>query len=131
MTTIHVRFPGGINAAKAEARRLVDGAAGEARAATTTLSPGQSEVYAEKAQAAEAFLVSGVSHPWLEAEASALKQSVAETAQRITQKRTEWLQRGAAIEGVRIAAKSAIDAETDASRSFQIAKAACAKLKAL
>lgn len=101
---------------------LVDEAAGAARSRYITTTPGQSETYLEKASAAEAFLASEVSSPWVKDEAE---------AELILAKREEWRAKGAAIERVRIDTKTAIRGATSPGEAFTIAKEACATLAVL
>lgn len=93
----------------------VDEEAGEIRKRYLTTVPGQEMTYLRKEQEARAFMLDPEgSYPFLQAEAQATNVTVAELAAVVLANADIWGEIGAAIEGLRMGAKTAITAATTA-----------------
>jgi hypothetical protein len=103
---------------KTKAKDAIDQAAGRARAKYITVALGQEATYQAKAAEVDAYVAAGrpantAPYPILTAEAQARGISVSETADLVRAVRDQWLQLAAAIEGIRIGGKLAVDAAAD------------------
>jgi len=113
VSTLHVEYPGGIEQARADAKRRIDLAAGKARAQHITAVDGQAETYLSKYEDALAFEAGSAGpHPWVKADAQALSVTAAEAAAAIIAARNAWLAVGVEIERERMSAKKAADDAT-------------------
>lgn len=102
----------------ASALAMVDAAAEAARLRFITGGAGQSMTYSEKRVEAEAYLAASspvdADYPFLLASVPMDGENVAAVAATVTQMRQGWKAAGAAIEGMRLRAKSDLRAATDA-----------------
>lgn len=96
-----------------EARLLaqIDSEAGAFRTRFITDVPGQAETYLRKQTEAEAYAADpGGTYPMLSAEASARNMSIGAVAAEVAATAAAWVQLGAAIEGLRMGAKTGVRA---------------------
>src|SRR5699024_5033287 len=111
-------------AAEADYLRRVDIYIGGVRAQVITAVPGQAETYQAKAADADAFLAAAdpdpTDFPWVAAEARATGVTPQQAATAIVAQRDAWAVLGAAVEEVRMRAKTEIRAATSA-RAMQAA----------
>lgn len=136
MSTLHIGYPGGVEAARKDVNRRIDIAAGEARARHITIAPGQSETYTAKAAQAEAYLAAGApgdlsAWHWIRADAQAFGMSGETAASSILANRDAWVQLGAHIEEIRLRAKAAVNAASSPMECARVLRAAKADLEAL
>ena len=121
---------------KSKAQDAIDQAAGRARARYITVAPGQEATYQAKAAEADAYVVAGrpadtTPYPILTAEAQARGISVSDMADMVRTMRDQWTQLAAAIEGIRIGGKLAVDAAADHAGVDAARDAAIAQLEAV
>lgn len=103
---------------RAAAKARIDAAAGRARARYITVAPGQEATYQAKAAEADAYVAAGrpadtSAYPILSAEARARGITVSQLADIVRATRDQWVRLAAAVEGLRIAGKLAVDAAAD------------------
>jgi hypothetical protein len=120
---------------KAQAQDAIDQAAGRTRAKYITVAPGQEATYQAKAIEADAYVAAGrpadtTPYPILAAEAQARGISVSQIADLVRTTRDQWTQLAAAIEGIRIGGKLAVDAAADHAGVDAARDAAIAQLEA-
>jgi hypothetical protein len=121
---------------KSQAKDAIDQAAGRARARYITVAPGQEATYQAKAIEADAYVAAGrpadtAPYPILTAEAQARGVSVSQIADLVRTTRDQWAQLAAAIEGIRIGGKLAVDAAADHAGVDAARDAAIAQLEAV
>lgn len=96
---------------------LIDERAGKFRKKFITVVPGQEMTYLQKRTEAEAYDPSELSpqtaYPMIYAEATATGVPLADHVATVLNKANEWAVLGAAIEGMRMAAKAAVVTATD------------------
>jgi hypothetical protein len=99
------------------AKHEIDVAAGEVRSKYITHTPGQSEVYAEKASEAIDFVTAGYptdlsNYPFIQADVDAYGKTAHQAADDILAMRSLWVAKGAQVERLRLMGKNTIDAIT-------------------
>jgi hypothetical protein len=117
---------------KAQAQDAIDQSAGRARARYITVAPGQEATYQAKSAEADAYVAAGrpadtSAYHILTAEAAARGVTVSAVADLVRATRDQWTQLAAAIEGIRIGGKLAVEnaadhAGVDAARDAAIAQ---------
>jgi len=124
MTTLSVDTFAVLSEAQAHYLARIDEDAGALRSKYLTVSPGQSDVYAQKAADAQAYKDAGypadaTSYPWVAARASSLSITAQQAADGILSTRAQWTQFGAPMEGVREARKAQVRAATTARQAYE------------
>jgi hypothetical protein len=113
-------------AVKARAKAHIDEAAERARLKYITPGAGQAMTYAEKAAQARQCLAETdpleTDYPLLAAEIGITAASLVDVAAVVVAAHAAWIGIGAAIEGIRLQAKSSIDAAEDAAAVHAVAE---------
>lgn len=134
--TLSVNAAANLAIDKLAAKELIDSHAESARLRYITPGSGQSLVYQDKLLDAEEYIAAGYpadvsSHPWIDAEATALGITPQATADNIVANYNTWKQIGIEVEKIRLVAKRDIDASQTAVEVEQIKNATAATLDAI